>query len=190
MSLIWSSTSDGVELPEASAVTKLVNVLLSRQELGLFQWVLIFHVKRYDQKVIKGIKRDDQLWQNPEALQFYHTFFFFFSICGLEWFCFVSKGFSLALWIAYRTLALWFLCWIILRFNIILSSKCKLEALHCCCSQVLNFRIPHMAVTSGVWLDFKSWSQWIAHDNKPHSIVRSKAVLFLWIIGIGLEKQL
>lgn len=51
-----------MELSADSAVAKPVNVLLSRQELGLFQWVLISYVKRYDQKGS-------------------HTFFF---ICGLE----------------------------------------------------------------------------------------------------------
>lgn len=37
--------------------------------------------------MIKGIKRDDQLWQNPEALQFYHTFFFFQLWAGMVLFC-------------------------------------------------------------------------------------------------------
>lgn len=48
----------------------------------------------------------------------------------------LSQAFSLTLWIMYRALRLWFLFWLILRFNVILSSKCRLEALHCCCSQV------------------------------------------------------
>lgn len=69
------------------------------------------------------------------------------------------------------------LYWKVLTSNVIIWVQIRGFALLLFSSS--EFHIPHMAVTSGVWLDFKHWSQWIGHDNKSRSIVRSKMGFFL-----------